>query len=171
VVFIALTPDGHGSFTGTWQPFATFRSDLQVLYSPIDVTVGPDGALYIAEWSSSTVFRVTYSGSEAAPEATESPEALGETIFKNGANGAPACATCHSLDPNNNTTAPSLVGLSQRAGSRVDGLSAEAYVHQSITDPNAFVVPGFSSGVMYPGYAEKLTPEQIDDLAAYVLSL
>ena len=171
VVYISLTPDGHGSFTGTWKPFAIFRSDLEVSYTPIDVTVGPDGALYIAEWSSATVFRVTYSESAATPEAALSPEAAGEAIFRAGANDAPACATCHSLDPNNNTVAPSLVGLSTRAGSRVEGLSADEYVHQSITMPNAFVVPGYSAGVMYPGYGEKLTPEQIDDLAAYVLSL
>ncbi len=171
VVFISLTPDGHGSFTGTWKPFAIFRSDLEVPYTPIDVTIGPDGALYIAEWSSAAVFRVTYSDSSATPEATESPEALGAALFSNGANGAPACSTCHSLDPNNNTVAPSLVGLSQRAGSRVAGLSADEYVHQSIMSPNAFIVPGFGAGIMYPSYAEKLTPEQIDDLAAYVLSL
>ena len=171
VVFISLTPDGHGSFTGTWKPFAVFRSDLEDHYTPIDVTIGPDGALYITEWISATVFRVTYSESAATPEATEAPEALGETLFRNGANGAPACSTCHSLDPNNNTVAPSPVGLSSRAGSRVAGLSADEYVHQSITMPDAFVVPGFGAGIMYPSYAEKLTPEQIDDLAAYVLSL
>jgi len=186
VVFISLTPDGHGSFTGTWKPFAVFRSDLDVLYTPIDVTIGPDGALYIVEWSSAAVFRVTYTGTEATPEATSgaaaeatsaaTPDAaalvtLGDQIFHNGANGAPACISCHSLDPNNNTIAPSLVGLSKRAGSRVSGLSAEDYVHQSILTPDAFVVPGFSGGVMYPNYAKQLTPEQIDALAAYVLSL
>jgi glucose/arabinose dehydrogenase len=174
VVFISLTPDGHGSFTGTWKPFATFRSDLQDSYTPIDVTVGPEGALYIAEWTSATVFRVTYSESDAtaeAPAATESPEAVGEAIFRNGVNDAPACVTCHSLDPNNDTIAPSLVGLSKRAASRVAGLSADDYVHQSILTPDAFIVPGFSGGVMYPKYAQQLTPGQVDALAAYVLSL
>ncbi len=171
VVYISLTPDGHGSFSGTWKPFAVFRSDLGVPYSPIDVTVGAEGALYIAEWSSSTVFRVTYSEADATPESTQSPEVLGETIFRSGINDAPACITCHSLDPSNNLTAPSLVGLASRAASRVPGLSADDYVHQSITTPDAFIVPGYSGGIMYPNYAQQLTPEQIDALAAYVLSL
>ncbi|HVU10670.1 MAG TPA: c-type cytochrome, partial [Phototrophicaceae bacterium] len=184
VIFVSLKPDGHGSYTGSWQPFAVFPDNLAMTYTPIDVTVGPDGALYIAEWNSSTIYRVTYTGSTGTPEATgsttstseatESPEAAitaGEAVFKGGVPGAPACATCHTTDGTSNGIAPSLAGLSQRAGSRVAGLSAEDYVRQSILDPNAFVVPGFSSGVMFQSYAQKLTPQQIDDLIAYVLSL
>ena len=185
VVFISLTPDGHGSFTGTWKPFAVFRSDLEVPYTPIDVTVGPDGALYLVEWSSAAVFRVTYTGSaapqnasataEATSESTQEAKAalvaLGSQIFNAGENGAPACVSCHSLDPNNQTVAPSLVGLASRAASRVSGLNAEDYVRQSIMTPNAFIVPGYSSGLMYPNYAQKLTPDQIDGLIAYVLGL
>ncbi len=170
VVFVALTPDGKGGYRGTWQPFATFNTDLGA-YTPIDVTVGPDGALYIAEWQSATVYRVTYTGSAATPEPTLSPAAVGEQIFRNGVDGAPACISCHSLDPSQNTPAPSLVGLADRAGSRVPGLSAEDYVRQSIMTPNAYVVPSYGAGLMFQNYANVLTTDQINDLIAYVLTL
>ena len=48
----------------------------------------------------------------------------------------------------------------QKAGKPLD-----AYVHQSIADPNAYVVPGFPNGVM-PKFP--LTAAQIDDLAAFL---
>src|SRR5262249_17671646 len=61
VVFIPLTPTADGGYTGRWQPFARFRVEVSD-YSPIDVTVGPEGALYIAEWTTSTLYRVAYVG-------------------------------------------------------------------------------------------------------------
>jgi hypothetical protein len=42
---------------------------------------------------------------------------------------------------------------------------------KSIMTPNVFVVPGYGAGIMYPNYAEKLTLEQLNALAACVLSL
>ncbi len=181
VVLIRLTPDGAGSFTGTWQPFASFNQTLDAIYTPIDVTFDADGALYVMEWDSATIYRVTYTpGAEATPEAASATAesdahaemiALGDTIFHNGAAEAPACIGCHTLSGEDTATAPSLAGLSDRAGARVAGLSAEDYVHQSIIDPNAFVVPGYGAGLMFQQYAEKLSPEQIDALVAYVLSL
>lgn len=181
VVFDALTPDGKGGYTGKWQPFAHFRTDLGV-YNPIDVTMGPDGSLYVAEWNTATVYRITYSGkpfTEATAEATavlktditSSLIAQGDALFHNGVNGAPPCITCHLLDRGATGVGPSLLGVSDIAGSRVPGLSAEAYVRQSILEPNSFVVPGYIAGVMYQGFANQLQPSDVDALVAYVLSL
>jgi glucose/arabinose dehydrogenase/cytochrome c553 len=180
VQFVSLTPDGKGGYKGTWQPFARFRTDLGD-YSPIDVTVGPDGALYIAEWTTATVYRVTYVGgvqAEATPEATAvSAQSVpgdlvktGENLFRNGADGAPACITCHVLDGSAGT-GPSLLGVNKIAGTRVNGLSAEDYVRHSITNPNDYIVEGYKPGLMYQEYAQKLSKEQLDALVAYVLSL
>ncbi len=181
VAFVKLTPDGKGGYTGAWQPFARFRTELAV-YNPIDVTVGPDGDLYVMEWNTGTVYRVTYTGAsfvEATAEATaalqtESTNTLvsqGEAIFHNGANGAPACITCHLLDKGVTGVGPSLLGLSDVADSRVAGLSAEEYVRQSILRPNDFIVPGYIAGIMYQGFANQLQPNDVDALVAYVLSL
>ncbi|MBI1281628.1 MAG: c-type cytochrome [Anaerolineaceae bacterium] len=185
VVFVTLTADGKGGYTGKWQPFARFRTDLAV-YNPIDVTVGPDGALYVMEWNTGTVYRVTYSGneqieatSEATTEAAASTSAdansdlvaQGETIFRSGANGAPACITCHLLENGATGVGPSLLGISEIAGSRVSGLSAEDYIRQSILRPNDYVVEGYASGLMYQNYAGQLQTSDVDALVAYVLSL
>jgi hypothetical protein len=42
--------------------------------------------------------------------------------------------------------APDLTHLSDRAGNRVAGLTAEEYVLQSLRDPQAFIVPGYDGG-------------------------
>ncbi|MBZ0286921.1 MAG: PQQ-dependent sugar dehydrogenase, partial [Anaerolineae bacterium] len=179
VVFVQPQEGEDGRLTGTWQPFATFRRDLGS-YSPIDVTIGPDGALYIAEWQTWTVFRVTYTG--LTPSAEVTPEAAiigfnsnliarGEDIFKNGVSPAPPCITCHFLDNTANATGPSLYGLADRAGTRVAGLSAEEYVRQSILHPNDYIVEGFSANFMYQNYAADLSDEDVNALIAYVLTL
>ena len=181
VAFVALTPDGKGEYTGKWKPFAQFRTDLGV-YNPIDVTVGPDGALYVMEWNTATVYRVAYRGTPVSEATAETTAALktnstdnlvsqGETIFKNGINGAPACITCHVLDKGATGVGPSLLGLSDIAGTRVAGLSAEDYVRQSILHPNDFIVPGYIAGVMYQGFANQLQSSDVNALVAYVLSL
>jgi glucose/arabinose dehydrogenase len=181
VVFVQPQADKDGRLVGDWEPFATFRRDLGS-YSPIDVTVGADGALYIAEWQTWTIFRVTYTGEmpEVTGKATEevssaaasdnSLVAIGEDIYKNGANDAPPCIACHLLT-DKTATGPSLLGLAEVADSRVAGLSAAEYVRQSITHPNDYIVDGFSANFMYQNYAQLLTDEDIDALVAYVLTL
>lgn len=82
-----------------------------------------------------------------------------------------ACRICHSLTPDEVLVGPSLAGVSTRAETRVPGLSAEAYLRQSILDPNAYVVPGFPAGQMVTNLGQVLTPEQVDDLVAFLLTL
>ncbi len=53
VVHVDLAPDGE-SFSTTLAPFVT---DME---SPLDVAVGPDGALYIADWGPGRIYRVGY---------------------------------------------------------------------------------------------------------------
>lgn len=100
--------------------------------------------------------------------------ANGEALFTQptiGANNAPGCITCHSLEPDVVIVGPSQAGLATRAETRVAGKSAEDYIRESITNPDAYVVEGFAPGVMYQNYATDLTQDQIDDIVAYTLSL
>lgn len=83
----------------------------------------------------------------------------------------PGCNTCHSLTPDTVVVGPSLAGVATRAETRVDGVSAEDYIRQSILEPDAYVVEGFQPGVMVQVWAEKLTPEQVDNVVAYLLTL
>jgi hypothetical protein len=82
-----------------------------------------------------------------------------------------ACRICHSLTLDEVLVGPSLAGVATRAETRVPGLSAEEYLRQSILDPNAFVVSGFPQGQMVTNLGQVLTPEQVDDLVAFLLTL
>jgi glucose/arabinose dehydrogenase len=59
VVFVGLTPTADGTYTGDFEPFIVFNPGKA---RPVDVTVGPDDALYILEFSSGEVYRVRYRG-------------------------------------------------------------------------------------------------------------
>lgn len=93
----------------------------------------------------------------------------GADLFANGADDAPACITCHTLD-GNNQAGPSVQGYASRAGSRVEGQSAEEYTYRSIVRVSAHVVSGYSN-VMPNDYEEKLSAQQLADLVAYLLTL
>lgn len=116
-------------------------------------------------------------GGSGAPATVPTPvgnAANGEKLFNSptiGENNAPGCVTCHSLEEGVIVVGPSQAGLATRAGQRVAGQTAGEYLHNSIVNPNAYVVEGFTEGVMYQNYATDLTPEQIDDLVAYLETL
>ena len=71
---------------------------------------------------------------ESAPGSVE-----GETVFL-----TKGCTGCHSrAGVSEGFIGPDLTALADRAGDRVDGLSAEEYVRQSVLDPRAYVVSGY----------------------------
>ena len=93
----------------------------------------------------------------------------GAVLFSQSVNGAPPCTTCHTTDESV-LVGPGLKGFGARAGTGVSGESAQQYTLESITQPASYLVPGFSN-VMYNQYATALTPQDIADLVAYLLSL
>lgn len=107
----------------------------------------------------------------AAPQTASQGDAVrGADIYAHGINEAPPCMTCHALAAGGYSLGPVMGGISERAGTRVEGLTAEAYLHQSIVDPAAHLVGGFRN-IMYPQYGEKLTEQDITDLIAYLMTL
>jgi cytochrome c oxidase subunit 2 len=104
----------------------------------------------------------------AAPKGGGSPTAAGREIFTSA-----GCNACHTLDDADATAevGPDLNELAGRAGDREPKLSAEDYVHESIVDPPAFVVKGYSGDTMPRNFADQLTPEEIDTLVKYLLGL
>ena len=109
----------------------------------------------------------------------EDPIALGEALFRTA---SPVCSACHSIAPGVNLAGPSLAGLTSRAkqviaspdykGSAKD---AEGFIRESIVTPSVYLHPGamFSANgmsFMPDTFAKSLTPEQIDQLVAYLAS-
>ncbi len=84
-----------------------------------------------------------------------------------------ACSVCHSLDGSEKvamTRAPSWQGISEQAGDRVPGLSAEEYLRESIVDPAAYIVDGYLADAMPKGFKFLLSEEDIDNLVAFLLT-
>ena len=104
----------------------------------------------------------------AAPEEGESPIAAGREIFI-----AAGCNACHTLADADATASvgPDLNELAAVAEDRDPKLSAEEYVEESIVDPPASVVKGYSGDTMPKNFADQLTPEEIDTLVKYLLGL
>ena len=96
----------------------------------------------------------------------------GESIYYETAAGVNAgCQICHSLEKDETIIGPSFYGIASRAGDRVSGLTAEEYLHQSIVDPNAYIVPGFPNGQMIQNFGKILTEEQVNDLIAFLMTM
>lgn len=113
---------------------------------------------------------------EAEPAAVGDAQAGEQLYNQNSIGSAPGCITCHSVEPTDDPLQPSPVGpshygLADRAGDYVEGMSAEEYLRESIVEPDAHVVEGFTAGVMYQNYGEDLTDQQIENLVAYLLTL
>ncbi|MEW5986399.1 MAG: cytochrome c oxidase subunit II [Chloroflexota bacterium] len=82
--------------------------------------------------------------------------------------GCPACHTLTAVGAAG-LVGPNLDGLGARAGEAVEGLSAEDYIRQSITDPNAHVAEGFQPGVMPQDFGTRMTPEELTTLVNFLL--
>jgi cytochrome c oxidase subunit II len=89
----------------------------------------------------------------------------GAAVFKN--NG---CAACHTL------AAASATG---KVGPDLDKLPAEAqqakqplasFVRTSITDPNAYVAPGYPKNVMPATFGKAIPKQQLDALVTYLIN-
>ena len=87
---------------------------------------------------------------------------------------AMACVGCHVLDQlqdasNRGAVGPNMGNLAENAAARVAGMSAEDYIYQSITEPGAFVVEGYVTGIMPPDFTTKMSEEEIRGLIAWLL--
>lgn len=108
------------------------------------------------------------------------PVAQGQALFNAT---PPACFACHSISPGVNLAGPSLADIGTRAaaiiaapGYKGKAKTVEEYIHESIVEPSAYLVPGptySASGrsFMPDNFGKELKPEQIDQLVAYLATL
>ncbi len=81
------------------------------------------------------------------------------------------CSACHALEPEKRIVGPSLAEVGAQAAEREAGLSAELYLYKSITRPDAFVLTGYTPGLMPAAFLDTLPPQTLADLIAFLLSL
>jgi cytochrome c551/c552 len=65
--------------------------------------------------------------------------AVGEELLR----GKGGCLVCHKITETGNERGPDLRQAAARAATRRPGVGAEAYLLESLVDPNAFIVPGY----------------------------
>ncbi len=98
---------------------------------------------------------------------------MGETLLA----GKGGCLLCHKITDQGNTRAPDLRGEGGRAPARKPGMSAEAYLTESLTDPGAYVVAEFATagGASIMPAADRppadLSPTEFKALIAFLQSL
>ena len=101
-----------------------------------------------------------------APEAPATePVARGRQVYR-----ALDCGACHEPNLFGRRAGPPLDQVGTLAGARREGLSAAAYLRESLESPGAYLVPGYPDA-MPRGLVRKLSPEDLDALIAYLLSL
>lgn len=83
------------------------------------------------------------------------------------------CLACHTLDGSKGV-GPSWLGLAGSERTFSDGTTAiadDAYLLNSILNPNGNIVEGFTPGIMPQNFATQMTENQLADVIAYIKSL
>jgi cytochrome c oxidase subunit 2 len=98
----------------------------------------------------------------AAPAAGGGGASALATFNQNG------CGACHTFTAAKSTgkIGPDLDKLKQAAATA--GQPLDAFIKQSITDPNAYIAPGYAKGVMPPTFKQQIPADKLDQLVQYL---
>jgi hypothetical protein len=110
------------------------------------------------------------------PAATATPRPLegdnAETVILDA-----GCGACHTIGAlgEEGKVGPDLSNIGQTAEERVPGMSAQAYIRQSILQPNTFIAPECPNGPCLPDimphdYGLRLSSEQVELLVTFLLA-
>ncbi|MBI5712471.1 MAG: c-type cytochrome, partial [Chloroflexi bacterium] len=123
-----------------------------------------------ATWSEQTPI------ARGAPNAQSTPDPTTIAAFTKA-----GCVGCHTIPGVPNAVGlvgPNLSKIGAEAAGRKSGVSAEAYIRESILTPEAFTAPACPpsngacpSGVMPPNFSERLSAKEIDLIVANLLML
>ncbi len=96
------------------------------------------------------------------------PEELGRALYLKK-----ACVGCHTIDGSKGV-APTWKGVFGKSHKMADGTDAvmdENYIRESILNPNAKIVAGYTSPSVMPTYQGTLKEKEIDAIIAFMKSL
>ncbi|MSQ23329.1 MAG: c-type cytochrome [Chloroflexi bacterium] len=80
-----------------------------------------------------------------------------------------ACPACHTITGlSAGTIGPDLTHVATVGATRKSGITAEAYIRESIANPQAFIAPGFTSPSSMPG--AQATGQDLEDVIAFLMS-
>jgi cytochrome c553 len=123
-------------------------------------------------------------GGQSAPAGGSPPAGdagNGQKLFTStslGKNNAPGCTTCHAVGGQGGQVGPDVSHVATDAAAILKGpdykgkaQDVPGYLRESIVDPNAYVVKGYSAGIMYENFAKDLSDQDLSDLVAYLMTL
>lgn len=129
--------------------------------------LGATALVYSGDGGIAAPSATTATAPAAAPTAERSAVETGRALFL-----AKGCNGCHVMAgaPGTMPFAPDLTGLAAVAGTRRPGLSAEEYVRESLLDPQAFLVPGYSGQNVGQMPRLPLSDAEVDALTTVLLA-
>jgi cytochrome c len=113
-------------------------------------------------------------GPSTEPGNPERGQALFNAPVESSRGEIQPCSACHAIvegQKSRTGLGTNFHDLGARAGGMVQGQSAEQYLRTAIVDPDAYLAGNFQDGLMSREYGKFLTPQQIEDLVAYMLTL
>lgn len=107
------------------------------------------------------------------PVAHEPSPLVVATVTKAGCGG---CHTIPGIPAAAGQLGPDLTNIGATATTRKPAFSADAYIRESILEPNAFIAPACPLGpclanIMPPNFAQTLSDDEVTALVAYLANL
>ncbi len=159
IVCAELCGSGHGDMAGRVDELGNLTGAWLVVH--------PDEETFLREFYSPEA------GTTVATLVEEDPVVIGRQLL---ISGTYPCAGCHVLDDLSwsSVIGPNLNNIGNRAATRVAGLSAEEYIHNSIRHPADYVVGGYSNLMPQfnpePDQPNYMPEEHLDAIVAYLLT-
>ena len=98
----------------------------------------------------------------------------GDVVVQGARGELMPCIRCHPVNPGEKPNYPVGVNMNKialRAGTTAKDRTAEEYLRESILNPDAFLAGNFQDGLMSREWGKVLSPQQVEDLVAYLMTL